>query len=181
VVKLAVVRMAACGAWAVAFLAASTSAAVEDRVHAGLQAGFATASFPEFVVGGADASAHALYGISDAFNLRLAGDLAVYDLPDPETSALLFGALTGAEYVLDTIDWVVYAGLSAGPVFLSVQQGSDTWMLGAEVPAGVSYLLSDRFALRILEVRYRLLFLGDDTTPTGQLYFGAGLELMVQP
>lgn len=158
--------------------AAGDGAAVEDRLHFGLDAGFATSSFPAYQAAGFDGGAHALYGISDAFNLRVGADVGVYDLPDPDTSALVFGAMTGAEYVLDTIDWVIYAGLTLGPTLVSVQSGADTWMLGLEIPGGVSYLLSDRFALRLLEVRYRLHFFGDDTTPGDQLYLGAGLQIM---
>lgn len=172
------VTRAACGA-ALAVLAFATSAgAVEDRFHVGVDAGLATATYPEVTVAGFNAGAHGLYGISDAFNLRLSFDVSVYDLPDPDTSAIFYGGLAGAEYVLDTLDWVLYAGLQAGPVLVAVQNGSDTWQAGFELPLGVSYLLSERFALRILEGRFRLQFFGDEASPLDQLTLGTGLELM---
>lgn len=152
--------------------------AVEDTFHVGVDAGIATATFPDISVAGFNANLHGLYGVTDAINLRASFDVSVYDLPEPSTSALMYGGLVGGEYVLDTIDWVLYGGLMAGPVLVSVQNGSDTWQLGAEAPLGVSYLLSERFALRLIEVRIRFQFFGDEASPIDQVMIGTGLELM---
>lgn len=152
--------------------------AVEDTFHLGVDAGIATATFPELSVAGFNANLHGLYGVTDAVNLRASFDVSVYELPEPGTSAIMYGGLFGGEYVLDTIDWVLYGGLMAGPVLVSVQDGSDTWQLGAEAPLGVSYLLSERFALRMLEVRIRFQFFGDEASPIDQLMISTGLEVM---
>jgi hypothetical protein len=166
---------------AAALSVASDAEAVEDRLHFGVDAGIATATFPEVTVAGFNGAFHGLYGISDAFNLRASFDVSVYELPDPDTSALMWGGLAGAEYVLDTIDWVVYGGIQAGPVLVSVQDGSDTWQAGVEAPIGLSYLLSERFALRIIEGRIRFQFFGDEASPLDQILITTGLELMLEP
>jgi hypothetical protein len=163
----------------VMMLVTTRAAAVEDKLHLGVDAGIATATFPEVTVAGFDAGLHGLYGVTDAINLRASFDVSVYDLPDPDTSALMWGGLVGGEYVLDTIDWVLYGGLAAGPVLVSVQSGSDTWQAAAEIPLGVSYLLSDRFALRLVEGRMRFQFFGDEASPLSQFMLGTGLELML--
>ncbi len=172
---------AALGAALTLMLVASPALAVEDRFHFGVDAGLATATYPEFIVPGFNAGAHGLYGISDAFNLRLSFDMSVYDLPDPASSALIWGGLAGAEYVLDTIDWVVYGGAQLGPVLVSTQNGDDVWQAGVEIPVGVSYLLSDRFALRLVEAKMRFQFFGTETSPTEQFMLGTGMEVMLEP
>lgn len=160
-------------------LVVTPAAAVEDRVHLGATAGLATATFPTVTVAGFNGALHALYGVTDAVNLRASVDVSMYDLPDPDSSALMWGGLVGGEYVLDTLDWVVYGGAQAGPVLVSVQAGSDTWQAGVEIPVGLRYLLSDRFALHIVEARIRFQFFGDETSPLDQLMLTTGLELML--
>ncbi len=169
----------------VAFLAGAicclptNASAVEDRIHLGVDAGIATATYPEVSVAGFNTGIHGLYGLTDAVNLRTSFDVSVFDLPEPDTSTLMWGGLVGAEYVLDTLDWVLYGGAQGGPVLVSTQAGSDTWQLGLELPLGVSYLLSDRFALRLFEARIRFQFFGDEASPIDQLILGTGLELML--
>ncbi len=165
-------------AWcSAALLSAGEAQAVEDTLHLGLDAGLATVRFPEVTVAGFNGGLHALYGVTDAVNLRAHLDISVYDLPDPDTSALIYGGMLGAEYVLDTIDWVVYGGVQVGPLLVATQAGSDTWQGGVEIPLGVSYLLSRRFALRLIEGRMRLHFFGDEASPLDQLVLSTGLEL----
>jgi len=159
-----------------AALVPSEAGAFERTFHAGLDAGLTEVFFTDYSVAGLSGGTHLMYGISDAFNLRTNLDVSVFDLPDPATSLLVYNATFGAEYLLDTISWVVYGGALAGPVVGSVQNGEDSVQLSLELLGGISYLLSDSWALRIFESRLRLLPFAGEQIPTQSLLFTSGLE-----
>lgn len=155
---------------------AAPGRAYERQWHTGVGFGYALGGFPGGAVSGFGGGAHLTYGVSDAFNLRLHGDVAAFDLPEPASSAILLGGALGAEYVIDVLEWVPYVGLSAGPVTMLVQGGVPRVHLGLEVPFGLGYQLDRSFAVGI-EGRYRLLLLGDRaTSPTHNMLAFARLE-----
>ncbi|MCA9621782.1 MAG: outer membrane beta-barrel protein [Myxococcales bacterium] len=155
--------------------APATAAAFEREWHFGADVGYVLAGFSPLAAQGFGAGGIATYGITDAVNLRLGADVAIVDIPEPETSALIYSASLGFEYVLDTIDWVVYAGLLAGPVDVSIQAGDDLWQLGGFVPIGLIYRLGDHFSVGV-EGQYRLFLLGPEGSPVNNLFFGARFE-----
>jgi opacity protein-like surface antigen len=156
----------------------SEAQAFERQWHLGIDFGYALSGFPEAAANGYGGGLHLAYGITDAFNLRLHGDVTVFDLPDPATSALIYNASLGVEYVFDVLTWVPYVGLLVGPVHLAVQdaedsagvvtENADSWLLGVEVPLGLGYQLSRSFTIGV-EGRYRLFPFGDETSPTHNL------------
>ncbi len=143
-----------------ATLAAGPAGAVEREWHVGMGAGYSLATFPNATAHGFDAGLHATYGVSDAFNLRLHSDVSAFDLPDPQTSAILFGAGFGAEYVFDILQWVPYAGATVGPSATFIQGGPKLVRLGIELPAGLGYKITRNFTIGF-EARYRLMLLGN--------------------
>jgi hypothetical protein len=161
----------------VALLPAS-AAAFERTWHFGADVGYATTVFPGFTAGGFGAGGYVTYGLTDAINLRVQADATIVELPDPLTSALFYQAGLGGEYVLDTIDWVVYGGALAGPVDVSIQEGGDMLQLGLIVPVGLNYQLSQRFAVGG-EGQLRLFLLGPAGSPTTNLTLLGRFEVML--
>ncbi len=165
----------------------SEAEAFERQWHLGIDFGYALAGFPEAVAGGYGGGLHVAYGITDAFNLRLQGDVTVFDLPEPATSALIYDAAFGVEYVIDILRWVPYIGALAGPVYVArqdaedsagvVTEHEDSWLLGLEIPLGLGYQLSRSFTIG-LEGRYRVFLLGGGTSPTSSLLGLGRLEYM---
>ncbi len=159
----------------------------ERQWRLGIDFGYALAGFPEAAASGYGGGLHLAYGISDTFNLRLHGDVTVFELPDPATSALIYNASLGVEYVFDVMRWVPYIGALAGPVHIAVQdtedstgvvtENADSWLLGIEVPLGLGYQLSRNFTLGI-EGRYRLFPFAPETSPTHNLLGLGRLEVV---
>lgn len=164
-------------ALAAALLCAPREArAYERQWHLGADFGYALAGFPAETVSGFGGGAHLAYGITDAFNLRLHADFTAFDLTDPQTSAFVYAAALGAEYVIDVLQWVPYIGALAGPTLVSIREGEDHLHLGVELPLGLGYQLSRDVTVGA-EVRYRLFFLGaEETSPTNGLLALARLE-----
>ncbi|HHH12018.1 MAG TPA: hypothetical protein ENK23_08115, partial [Sorangium sp.] len=159
-------------------LASPPAAGQEQLLHLGVQAGYATATLPELLVGGFGGGGVITYGVSDAFNLRLHGDVSIHKLPEAN-SLLLGGVAAGAEYLLDVLDWVPYAGLMIGPSHGSFQATGGQWLLGVEVPFGLGYRLLPEVTL-MGEGRVKWLFLGDETAPTNQLWLSVRFEYVWQ-
>ena len=162
---------------ALAGLSSRSGAAFERTWHFGANVGYATTAFPNYVTGGFGAGAYVSYGLTDAVNLRAQADATIVELPDPLTSALFYQGALGAEYVLDTIDWVVYGGALAGPVDVSIQDGADLLQLGLVIPVGLTYQLSQRLAVGG-EGQMRLFLLGPAGSPTTNLTLLGRFELM---
>jgi len=161
-----------------ALLVTTTSAparAFEREWHVGAQVGYALSSFPAGKASGFGAGGLASYGLTDAVNLRINGDVSIVDIPEPETSALIYTATAGAEYMLDTLDWVVYAGALTGPVNVSIQDGPDLWNLGFVVPFGLLYRFGDHWAVGG-EGQWRLFLFGPDGSPVNNLSLGGRFE-----
>lgn len=150
--------------------APAEAAAFEGLWHFGLDAGYSMTSFPTATVGGLGGGLHGAYGISDAFNLRLNADVTVFDLPEPETSALIYSGALGAEYSLDVLEWVLYVGALAGPADVSIQDGDHLVQMTVQVPLGLSWMFSRHWAIGV-EGQYRLFLLGPEGSPSDT--FGA--------
>jgi opacity protein-like surface antigen len=170
---------------ALAAIAAPRGArAYERQWHLGADFGYALAGFPDVTVSGFGGGAHVVYGITDAFNLRLHADFTAFELPDPQTAAFVYSAAFGAEYVLDVLEWVPYVGALVGPVYVVRLDADDPAVpdddhvhLGIELPLGLGYQLSRTITIGG-EVRYRLFFLGDEeTSPTNGLLVLGRFEL----
>ncbi len=158
-----------------ATIASAPCHAFEEEWHVGAHVGYALSSFEVGPASGFGAGVFGSYGITDAVNLRLGGDVSIVDIPPPETSALIYTANAGAEYVLDTLDWVVYAGALTGPVNVSIQEGPDLWSLGFFVPFGVMYRFGDHWAAGG-EGQWRLFLFGPEGSPVNNLMFGGRFE-----
>jgi hypothetical protein len=175
-------RKASLAAAAVVLLAPASASAFERQWHAGLDFGYAVGGFPEAAVSGFGGGTHLTYGVSDAFNLRLQLDLSAFDLPDPRTSALIWNAQGGAEYVFDVLEWVWYAGLLVGGADVATQgteevEGTDVPVMTIDPLIGLGYQFNRYFSLGA-EIRYRLTLFGDDTTPTNNLLVHTRVEVM---
>jgi hypothetical protein len=164
-------RFLPCGSLVVAVtLFSGTAEAFEREWHFGAQVGYALSSFAAGPASGFGAGGLASYGLTDAVNLRVNADVSIVDIPAPGTSALIYTTTAGAEYILDTIDWVVYAGALTGPVNVSVQQGDDLWNLGLVVPFGLHYRFGDHWAVGG-EGQWRLFLFGPEGSPVNNLSF----------
>jgi hypothetical protein len=171
-----VVRAVALAIAAAVVSITSPGRAYERQWHVGVGFGYALGGFPGGAVSGFGGGTHLTYGVSDAFNLRLHGDVAAFDLPEPATSAILLSGALGAEYVFDVLEWVPYVGLSAAPVTMLVQGGATRVHLGVELPFGLGYQLDRSWTVGV-EGRYRLMLFGDPaTSPTHNLLALARLE-----
>jgi outer membrane protein with beta-barrel domain len=164
-------------------LAPASAAAFERQWHAGLDFGYAVGGFPDAAVSGFGGGTHLTYGISDAFNARLQLDLAAFDLPEPGTSALVWNAQAGAEYVFDVLEWVWYAGILVGGADVSIQAIDDVPESGTDTPTmtidpliGLGYQFNRTFSIGA-EVRYRLMLFGEDTSPMNNLFAVTRLEV----
>jgi hypothetical protein len=150
------------------WVALPEAAAVERELATGVDVGYALGGFPDASVSGFGAGAHLGYGVSDAFNLRLSGDVSAFDLPEPGQSALLYSVLFGAEYVIDVLEWVPYIGAASGVSVMSLQNGPNVVHLAIDIPGGLGYRLSSFLTLGV-EARYRLLLFGSEVSPTSGL------------
>ena len=148
--------------------------AQEELLHIGAQVGYVSATLPAVLIGGYGGGGVVSYGISDAWNLRLHGDVSIHGLPEAE-SLLLGSVALGGEYLLDVLDWVPYAGLLLGPTHASLQQTEGQWLLGVEVPFGLGYRLLPEATL-LAEGRLKWMFLGDETAPTNQMWLSLRFE-----
>jgi opacity protein-like surface antigen len=164
---------------AAAALAAVTgsapSHAFERQWHVGATVGYSMAAFPNAVASGFGAAGYGTYGINDAINLRAQFDFTIVDIPEPGTSALIYMPALGAEYVFDTLQWILYVGLLAGPVNVSIQDGPDLWQAGLAIPLGLNYQLSRSFAIGV-EGQYRLYLFGAEGSPVNNLWAGGRFE-----
>lgn len=150
------------------------AAAQEELLHLGAQVGSVSATLPKIQAGGYGGGGVVSYGISDAFNLRIHGDVSIHNLPEAD-SLLLGSVAAGGEYLLDVLDWVPYAGVLLGPSHASLQQAGGQWLLGVEVPFGLGYRLLPEATI-LGEGRLKWLFFGDETAPTNQLWFSLRFE-----
>jgi hypothetical protein len=123
-----------------ALVAVETEAsAFERQWHLGGGIGGVVAS--DYSLGPA-VNAYAAYGISDVFDLRLE---AVASHNDP---SLLYGAKLALAYKIDVIEWIPYAGASAGFLGVTSPQGrfeAASPTLGGLV--GLDYAFSRDFGL----------------------------------
>ncbi|MBW2453837.1 MAG: hypothetical protein JRI68_04980 [Deltaproteobacteria bacterium] len=165
----------------------SEAQAYERQWRLGMDFGYAIAGFPEAAAAGYGGGLHLTYGLTDVFNVRLHGDVTVFDLPDPATSALIYNGALGVEYVVDIMRWVPTLGVLVGPVHVARQDAEtadgevteypDRWLLGLEIPLGLGYQLSRTFTIG-LEGRYRLLPFGEEDSPTHNLLGFGRLEVV---
>ena len=90
---------------------------------------------------------YAAYGISDVFDARLELQGSTHDLDGLEVS--FYGARLGIAYKLDVIQWIPYAGVSAGEVAVVWNEGN---LLRPSVGAlvGLDYAVSRHFGLGVL-------------------------------
>lgn len=142
----------------------------EKQLHLGLDAGVSTVTFSEELApAGYGGGAYVAYGLDDMFNLRAQFDLQIYELPEPLTSALIYAPTVGAEYVFDVMQWVLYAGVLAGPANVAIQAEEDRWQGVLQIPFGVKYLLTGRLDSPValgLEGQYRAFLFGPEGSPT---------------
>ncbi len=165
----------------------SEALAYERQWHLGMDFGYAIAGFPEATVGGYGGGLHLAYGLTDVLNIRLHGDVTVFDLPDPATSALIYNGALGVEYVVDIMRWVPTLGVLVGPVYVARQDAEaadgevteypDRWLVGVEIPLSLGYQLSRTFTIGV-EGRYRLLPFGAEDSPTHNLLALGRLEVV---
>lgn len=153
---------------AAATAASPPAAATEEQWRLGGNAGYWMVGLTEATVGGLGGGAHLTYGISDAFNLRLNGDLTWLSRPPPLSYALIWNGSFGAEYVVDILEWVPTLGVMAGPVGIYRDAERHDVYLGLEIPGALSYHVTEGLALGV-EARYRLLIVGTDVGPLSQL------------
>ena len=153
------------------FIGARDASAYERQWHAGLDAGYLFASFPDGRRNGFDAGATASYGLTDAFNLRASADVGHVFTSDPKTRATFVGGALGAEYVFDVLRWVPYVGLTAGPNIMLRDNEPTRVRLGVEIPAGLGYQLSRSWSVGA-EFRYRVLMLGHTEGSPSQGFLG---------
>ena len=156
----------------------ATSHGYEQQWRLGPDFGFCTLSLPEANVDGFAAGVHATYGINDTFNLRAQADLASFALPAPSTSALIYGGLLGAEYVVDILDWIPYAGVVLGPSVMAIRHDKTVTQLAAEIPFGMGYQLGRNWAVAV-EGRYRMLFGGVAESPGSMFTLFARVEYVM--
>jgi len=157
---------------------ARRAAGHERQWRAGADFGYLAAGFVESTVNGFGGGAHLSYGLTDAFNLRLHADVSAFDLPDPESSAVVWSAGVGPIYVIDVLSWVPYVGTVVGPAYVGVQDttdsagavliGADSWHVAVELPLGLGYQLSPHITIGF-EGRYRLLLPEGDLGPASSL------------
>jgi len=149
---------------------AASTTAHEKQLHLGLDAGVSTVTFSEeLAASGYGGGAYVAYGLDDTFNLRAQFDLQIYELPEPLTSALVYAPTVGAEYVFDVMQWVLYAGVLAGPANVAVQTEADRWQGVLQVPFGVKYLLTGELDSPValgLEGQYRAFLFGPEGSPS---------------
>lgn len=136
-------------------LGATSAHAYEDKVTAGVEAGYAVVVIPETDLPqhGALLGISGSYGLNDIWSLR--GHIA-YAF-HPSSADPLHVAVFGAEllYLIDVLEWVPYFGLGVDGLgtMLAGQAGLE---LGAHVTLGLEHLLS-RDALIGLDIRPHFL------------------------
>ncbi|EYF00296.1 hypothetical protein [Chondromyces apiculatus] len=137
----------------VALLSAAPAEAFERQWHAGAGFGYAMladpGTFPGF--GG---RLHVAYGLTDAINALAEVDMATH----PGGQFFVFGASTGATYVVDILQWVPYVGLTLGAYDLvrtgecgggegNVPCHDGRFAIG--VPFGLDYAITRDFAIGV--------------------------------
>lgn len=151
-------------------LLSGAAGAHEKQLHLGLDAGVSTVTFSEELApAGYGGGAYVAYGLDDMFNLRAQFDLQIYELPEPLTSALIYAPTVGAEYVFDVMQWVLYAGVLAGPANVAIQAEEDRWQGVLQIPFGVKYLLTGSLDSPValgVEGQYRAFLFGPEGSPT---------------
>ncbi len=151
-------------------LLSGVAGAHEKQLHLGLDAGVSTVTFSEELApAGYGGGAYVAYGLDDMFNLRAQFDLQIYELPEPLTSALIYAPTVGAEYVFDVMQWVLYAGVLAGPANVAIQAEEDRWQGVLQIPFGVKYLLTGSLDSPValgVEGQYRAFLFGPEGSPT---------------
>ena len=137
----------------------SLASAFENQWHLGAGAGVNT--FTEEVEIGPALNLHGAYGLSDSFDLRVELTGAWHALDDDE-SVTLAGALGGATYKIDVIEWIPYFGLMVGYAGLlgdAAPEGSSG--LYAAAPLGIDYAWTRQLGMGV-QVRPGLL-VGEET------------------
>lgn len=152
------------------FSLASSTQAQEKRFRLGLTGGYSSLATVGTPADGFGATVLSTYGINDAINLRVEGELHQFALPGLGNSITMLGGSLGAEYLLDVLDWIPYAGLVAGISYSSLRYGSATGQLAATLPFGLGYRLSPQWSVAV-EGRYTLFFGG----------YAAAAETVVTP
>ncbi|HEX6763947.1 MAG TPA: hypothetical protein VF103_00685 [Polyangiaceae bacterium] len=90
---------------------------------------------------------HAAYGISDVFDARLELQGSTHDLDGLAVS--FYGAKAGLAYKLDVIQWIPYAGVSAGEYAIVWNEGTlFRPCVGALV--GLDYAFSRHFGMGVV-------------------------------
>jgi len=162
-------RLAALGVLSAIALVAAPGQAFERQWHFGGGVGFADAS--EGYPPGPALGLHGAYGLSDVFDLRLelTGSRHVVDFAalsgDPSQPALGFtflGARAGLSYKLDVIQWIPFAGVSAGGIAILAPEGfTGTRASSLGLFAGVDYAATRSLGAGLLVTADYLL-----TSPT---------------
>jgi hypothetical protein len=156
------------------------ASATEQQWRTGAEIGYAIVALAEGTLGGFAVGAHATYGLSDAFNLRLGADLCTFDRLPPASYALVWGGSVGLEYVIDVLDWVPYVGLSLDAMGVYKEAERHDLFAGFELPIGLGYQLLPEWTVGG-EFRYRSLLFGTDLGPIPMLAFLARSEYVFGP
>jgi hypothetical protein len=143
---------------------AQSAHAAEGQWQLGPQLGYSLAAIPDGPAHGFGGGPLFLYGVHNYVNLRGSVDVIGFDFPDPATGAVLVNGAVGAEAVFEVIQVVPFIGATIGPAALALIDADDIWHLGIEFPGGLRYHPARDLALGV-EARYRLLLLGEDTSP----------------
>ena len=143
------------------FIGLGAAQATEQQWRLGADLGYGRAVLSDGTLSGLGGGLHATYGLTDEFNLRVAGDVSWFDRPAPATYALLWSSTVGVEYVLDVLDWIPYAGISVGAMGEFKQGERHDVFAGFEIPAGLGYQVLPELTVGA-EFRYRMMVLGTD-------------------
>jgi len=141
----------------VAFLAtslASDALAFERQWHFGGGAGVAL-GLPTLDLGPA-LGAHAAYGLSDVFDVRLELSGSRHAIPattnlvkpEPAYSSVYTGKI-GIAYKLDVIQWIPYLGVTAGALGATGLVGYEHVRMSLGLVGGLDYALTRSFGLGI--------------------------------
>jgi hypothetical protein len=153
--------LAAAGAAAAIAFAPSTAHAYEHQFHLGGSFGY-VGLVGDNGASGLGGRINFDYGITDAINLMTRAEMISY----PKQGVLVPSAAAGIGYVIDILQWVPYFGAMAGVADIWTVSCPSTGKIACshlpkldlEIPAGLDYLVSRRFAVGVVG-RYQLLLL----------------------
>jgi hypothetical protein len=143
-------------------LAPRVASAYEHQYHLGASFGYVGIVGGNNGASGLGGRVHFDYGITDAVNLMTRVEMIDF----PKVGVVLPSAAAGIGYVIDVLQWVPYFGAMAGVADIwtaSCPMGGKVACghlpkLDLEIPAGLDYLVTRRFALGAMG-RYQLLLL----------------------